>query len=244
MDRPRQPRDVATAETVRFVRKHVVPGRRLLEIGCGTGEVAAELAQTDQVVALDSAPDSVAQARRLGIDARVADWPFEWKEAPFDAVLFTRSLHHLEALDAGLLGARGVLAPDGVVLVEDFAYSEANGSVRRWMAERARELQSRALITPPADSLVARLLASDDPERAWDDDHEHAHELHSATAMETALRSHFSTVHLECSPYLYRYFVEALPQDGHGAQLMSTLLEQERALGDRTAIGRRWVARS
>lgn len=51
-------------------------GRRILEVGCGTGELAARLSKDGySVVAIDSDRDSIAAALRLGVDARVAAWP-------------------------------------------------------------------------------------------------------------------------------------------------------------------------
>jgi 2-polyprenyl-3-methyl-5-hydroxy-6-metoxy-1,4-benzoquinol methylase len=50
--------------------------RRILEVGCGTGELAARLSKDAySVVAIDSDRDSVAAAQRLGVNARVATWP-------------------------------------------------------------------------------------------------------------------------------------------------------------------------
>ena len=39
----RKPIDVATRETVEFIRAHSAPGDRVLEVGCGRGEVAHAL---------------------------------------------------------------------------------------------------------------------------------------------------------------------------------------------------------
>jgi len=46
-------------------------GRRILEVGCGTGELAARLSKDGYaVVAIDSDRGSIAAAQRLGVDAR------------------------------------------------------------------------------------------------------------------------------------------------------------------------------
>src|SRR5690348_16683446 len=96
---PVRPVDVATNDTLNFVQAHLPPGPlRILEIGCGKGEVALELKRLGhKVIALDADADSVEQARRAGVDARLARW-HNFEDALFDAILFTRSLHHITPL--------------------------------------------------------------------------------------------------------------------------------------------------
>src|SRR2546430_6145153 len=82
----------------------------ILEVGCGTGELAARLSKDGySVVAIDSGGASIAAARQLGVDARVVTWP-DFASGQFDAVLFTRSLHHIHALDVSIRQAADSLA--------------------------------------------------------------------------------------------------------------------------------------
>src|SRR2546421_485475 len=117
------PNLVALHGTLDFVQQHLpqAPGR-LLEVGCGSGELSALLQKAGHhVIALDSDAAMIEQARQLGIDARVAVWP-DFEEARFDAILFTRSLHHITDLPGAVSQAHRLLAPGGTLLVEDFAY--------------------------------------------------------------------------------------------------------------------------
>lgn len=41
-----------------------------------------------EVVAIDSSTEGIEHAKRLGVDARVADFP-DFEEEPFDVILFT-----------------------------------------------------------------------------------------------------------------------------------------------------------
>jgi SAM-dependent methyltransferase len=75
-----------------FIQRSFPAGaRRVLEIGCGSGELAASLLQ-DRVwlVAIDNDADLIAAAQGLGVDARIAAWP-NFENGQFDAVLFTRN---------------------------------------------------------------------------------------------------------------------------------------------------------
>jgi 2-polyprenyl-3-methyl-5-hydroxy-6-metoxy-1,4-benzoquinol methylase len=66
------PREVALRETLTFVQQHLPDSRHLLEVGCGSGELAARLHQQGHhIIALDSDAAVIEQARQLGIDARV-----------------------------------------------------------------------------------------------------------------------------------------------------------------------------
>jgi 2-polyprenyl-3-methyl-5-hydroxy-6-metoxy-1,4-benzoquinol methylase len=73
------PADVALSKTFHFVMSVLPPSAarplRILEVGCGTGALAARLAEAGyQVLALDSSPAAVRSARARGVDAQVVTW--------------------------------------------------------------------------------------------------------------------------------------------------------------------------
>jgi SAM-dependent methyltransferase len=89
---------------------------RVLEVGCGWGELAARVAHEvgADVVAVDSSQRMVELARERGVDANVGDvqdLPFE--EASFDCVAANWMLYHVPNLDRGLAEIARVLRPDG-----------------------------------------------------------------------------------------------------------------------------------
>ena len=94
-------------------------GRRVLEVGCGTGRLAAALGERAgaDVTAVDASPAMVERARALGVDARAARaeaLPFP--DASFDAVVM-RMVVHLVDRPAALAEAARVLRPGGTLAV-------------------------------------------------------------------------------------------------------------------------------
>lgn len=90
--------------------------RRILEVGCGWGELAEWLARETgaEVVATDLSPRMVELARDRGLDARVADvqeLPFE--DASFDVAVAAWMLYHAPKLDRAIAELARVLRPGG-----------------------------------------------------------------------------------------------------------------------------------
>lgn len=239
-----RPADVPTQETLAFVLRSLLPGRlRLLEVGCGRGELAARLRGIGhEVVAIDSSAESVEAARRLGVDARAADFP-AFDERPFDAVLFTRSLHHIRPLRAAVARAHELLKPRGLLLIEDFAFTDVGEHTADWFHRLLALLDACGALLPAEGSFGRRLLDGGGDLSLWCG---HAHEISPAGEMLSAVSERFELAVHETTPYLYRYVASMVTDDGQGALVVSRVLELEKALGeadDRHLIGRRFVAR-
>jgi SAM-dependent methyltransferase len=238
-------RDVATRETATFVLAHLDGRhRRVLEVGCGRGDVAAEIARAGhEVVGVDSDAESVAAARARGVDARHVAWLEFGECAAFDAVVFTCSLHHLLPLDESVARARACLAPDGVVLVEDFAFHKADAPTVAWFCQQAERIADvLGAGAAPEDCFAARLVRGGPA--AWYAGHDER--LHSAEAMEAALAATFAPPRTAAAPYLYRYVIDLVSETPEGAQMVRRTLAAERsaaAAGLIRLIGRRFVAR-
>src|SRR4030095_7790747 len=88
-----------TRYTYDFVKRFLPSeGGRILEIGCGAGELAGRLFKDGYaVVAIDSDRASIAAAQRLGVDAHLATWP-DFNGGQFDAVFFHGLLHTIHPL--------------------------------------------------------------------------------------------------------------------------------------------------
>ncbi len=109
---------------------HVGPGTRVLDVGCGSGELLALAAARGAVVSgADAAPGMVALARRAapGADVRVA--PAEalpWPDGSVDVVTAVNVLQLTDDPAAALAEAVRVTVPGGLVAVGGWAERERN----------------------------------------------------------------------------------------------------------------------
>jgi 2-polyprenyl-3-methyl-5-hydroxy-6-metoxy-1,4-benzoquinol methylase len=234
-----------TRYTYDFVKRFLpTEGGRLLEVGCGAGELAACLSEDGYaVVAIDSDHDSIAAARRLGVDARTATWP-DFNGGQFDAVLFTRSLHHIHPLDESVAHAAKSLAEGGRIIVEDFAYESADEKTLRWFRSAIRSLEATRLLIPQArDEFLEKILSKTETLKAWQQNHEH--ELHTAAQIGTQLEKVFTRVIRENAPYYFRYIAGAITPSDKGDAILQAFANQEEMMaadGSIVPLGRRFVA--
>lgn len=97
------------------------PGERILDLGCGTGQLTAKIAESSaQVTGLDASPDMIGQARQnfpalTFVLGNAADLPFR---SEFDAVFSNAALHWMT--DARRIAERIALAlrPAGRLVAE------------------------------------------------------------------------------------------------------------------------------
>ncbi len=126
---------------------------RLLELGCGSGNVLGALRAFGEAVGQETSPILIAAARAQGLDVRAGTLPDEvvvprgWA----DAVLMLDVLEHLDD-EAGALGAaRRALRPGGLLVVTVPAYAwlwsahdVALGHRRRYTAGGLRRVVGKA----------------------------------------------------------------------------------------------------
>jgi SAM-dependent methyltransferase len=108
------------------------PPGRLLEIGCGDGELALALAADGyDVTAIDPrAPDGP-------IFHRVTLEAFD-DERAFDAIVASLSLHHVENLSVAFDKVASFLLPRGTLILQEFARERLAGDTARWYHEQLR----------------------------------------------------------------------------------------------------------
>jgi ubiquinone/menaquinone biosynthesis C-methylase UbiE len=92
---------------------------RVLEVGCGWGELAEWLARDTaaQVVAVDLSERMVELARARGVDAQVGDvQELPFADGSFDVAVAAWMLYHVPDLDRGLSEVARVLRPGGILV--------------------------------------------------------------------------------------------------------------------------------
>ncbi|ANZ39332.1 hypothetical protein BBK82_28055 [Lentzea guizhouensis] len=150
---------------------------RILEAGCGRGALAAALTELGhQVTGVDRNAEMAAAARERGVDVIHADVLDVTGE--YDVVLFTRSLHHADDLDAIVTHAASLLKPGGRIVVEEFGWERVDQAAAEFAYDNAALLVAAGLLdteTPETDPLGT-----------WTGNHDR---LHRGTTMLAALAS-------------------------------------------------------
>jgi SAM-dependent methyltransferase len=156
----------------------------VLEVGCGDGELARAVAGAGyDVTAIDPRAPEGPIFRRIKLEDVDPD-------ERFDAVVASRSLHHIADLDLALDRIGGLLPPDGRLILEEFAWDRFDEPTGDWY-----DRQRRILIAVAGDD--GRPSAA-----GWGDHHAGNHTYEE---MRRSLDARFQAQTFEWIPYLYRY---------------------------------------
>ena len=125
-----------------FVAAHLPAApARVLEIGCGSGALAHAMARLGHdVLAIDPSAPEGDLFRRVTLE-ELSD------PGPYDAVVASRSLHHIHDLPAALDKIAALLAPGGRLLLHEHAWDRMRPT-QRWYRQRARRAGTGAPSTP------------------------------------------------------------------------------------------------
>jgi SAM-dependent methyltransferase len=176
-----------------FVLDTVPPPARLLEVGCGGGTLALALAADGyDVTAVDPEAPEGSPFRRL----RIEDYD---DERPFEAVVASLSLHHVDDLPVSVNRIASLLPSGGLLLVDEFARERFTGATARWY-----HLQRLALAAAGGDAGEVP-AAFEDWERRWHERHGHIFTLGD---VRDALAVRFDEQSFEWRPYLYSYHLD------------------------------------
>ena len=97
------------------------PGERIMDLGCGTGQLTQTLAESGAtVVGVDRSPDMIAAAKAAfpDLDLRVMDALHLTCDQPFDAVFSNAALHWIPRADVVAHNVVNVLRPGGRFVAE------------------------------------------------------------------------------------------------------------------------------
>ncbi len=123
------------------------PGERILDLGCGTGQLTAEIARSGaEVTGVDSSAGMVAEARRNYPDLRfqIGDATALGFDAGFDAVFSNAVLHWVRDAPAVARGVRNALKPGGRFVAE----FGGRGNVARLMEAACAALRRHGVADP------------------------------------------------------------------------------------------------
>jgi SAM-dependent methyltransferase len=216
---------IALRETLRFLERHLPAApARVLEVGAGDGAIALALSERGyKMTALDT---DGAQEPATDIEWIEADFLHYEPPHSYDAVLFTRSLHHMQPIERALDRAREALAPDGVLIAEEFAFDRVNVHTARWLYDLESVLVAAGIVAPaPPESQEERR-----PLARWRLEHQHDPPLASGHDMLAAARERFELKPVEEAPYLYRYLAERMNAGPVSDRVLDTVFELESRL--------------
>lgn len=217
-----QAEDVEVEETLRFLLPLLGGVRRVLDVGCGNGLLSRRLVgQGFDVTALDRSLRKTAPTEGL----RLVEADFlGFQAGPYDALVFSASLHHLFPLEAALARADSLLRPGGLVLVSDFDLEAPDEATARFYYDMEGLLLAAGLYRPEK---VGR-PETKDALRRWHEEHEDTPPFHTGTAMHEAFSRRFKLLGQGRGPYLYRYVVSGLAASPHGPSIAAWALDTEK----------------
>jgi SAM-dependent methyltransferase len=223
------PQQMRTDEEAEFLAKALAGRSRVLEVGCGRGHVARELARRGfAMTALDINLHDVVNAPTV----RFVERDFlAYEDAPFDAILFTTSLHHIAPLSAAIERACKLLRPGGLLIADEFDVAAPDAATLHWYYDvqellLVAERYTHDHVDEPHEDVLAR----------WQHAHHHDTRLHTAAEMAAAIADRFRIVEASRGAYLYRYISSGVTADDRGSAIAASVLAIEKRLIDEGLI--------
>ncbi len=234
--------DVALNHSQLFFTRVLSGKARVLEVGCGNGQLAWRLAHLGlDVVGLDiRLPADRPSHPSLRFEQ--ADF-FQYKGEPFDAVIFTSSLRHLAPLEGAVRRARNLLKPQGLIAVEDFDLQAPDVATLRWYYETQSLLAHAGVL--PVERVTGK--ENENPMVRWEAEHRASPPLNGGAQMVEALRAVGELAEVTRSPTLYRMVIATLgssPRDLNVAEWLLATEQRRIDNGSLKGVGLRVVCRT
>ncbi len=170
-----------------FAREHLPPvPARVLEVGCGQGELTTALAVAGHdVLGIDPRAPQGELFRRVLVEE------LEPEEGPFDAVVAVHSLHHIR--DVALDRIVALLRPGGVLVLDEFGWDLADDTTLDWLYGQRRALAAAGHGEAPASLAAMR--------EDWEAEHLG---VHGFEALRAAVAARFEERAFAWIPFLHR----------------------------------------
>jgi SAM-dependent methyltransferase len=214
---------------------------RVLEVGCGDGELARAVARAGHsVIAIDPrAPEGASE----GTPGQVVFWRVGIEgfsdPGPFDRVVAILSLHHIEDLAGALDKVAGLLRAGGELVVVEFAWERIDAATAAWVLGRL------PAASPSGHTSWLERCCEGRGHKGEGESHEHAEHaeeahfagwaeagFHDSLTMRGELGRRFAERHFEWVPYLYADLAEGVSEANEAAAI---------ELGTINATGFRYV---
>jgi SAM-dependent methyltransferase len=172
-----------------FAREHLPPPpARVLEVGCGQGELTTALAVSGyDVLGIDPLAPEGEGFRRIRLE------DLEPADGPYDAVVASYSLHHIRDLDHALDLVVELLEPGGVLVLDEFGWDLVDEPTLDWLYGQRRALAAAGLGEAPASLEALRA--------EWKTEHLG---LHGFEALRTAVAARFEEREFARMPFFHR----------------------------------------
>ena len=172
-----------------FVREQLPPApARVLEVGCGQGELTTALATEGyDVLGIDPVAPSGDLFRRVLLEDLDAD------EGPFDAVVASHSLHHIRDLDHAVDRIAALLRPAGVLVLDEHGWDLADDVTLDWLWNQQRALAAAGHGEAPGTLDALR--------EEWESEHRG---LHGFETLRAAIAERFEERVFVRTPFLHR----------------------------------------
>ncbi len=242
------PHSFAARITASFALGCLKPKSRVLDVGAGDGAIAAAMLKGGlQVTAIDPNQAAVEKSTALGVNCFKTELEkFEHDE--FDALLCSRSLHHMQPLDKAMAAAYRLLKPNGLLLVDDFGYERVDQKTAIWLFNLAQLIAAEEKPKKNKDEATEKhrhsWLTAERHESntlgpgheqseaisLWRHHHEIEHHVSSFERVKNALLDKFEIIEERRVPYLFHYLCDLLPHTKSGADRASLIYNWEKEL--------------